>query len=85
VSERHVCNARGANLMPSRAIFVALTELREAEAVKFIGTWIYLSIRMYSTEWSCHNCTRRDGYAVRKCKWTQCEPNEHNWQICVSN
>jgi hypothetical protein len=60
-------------------IFVTeLPELREAEAVKFIGTRIYLSICMDSAEWSRHNCTRRDGHAVRKSKWTQCEPSEHN-------
>jgi hypothetical protein len=65
--------------MPTcHTISTALPELREAEAVKFIGTRIYLSICMDGTEWSRHSCTRRDGYAVRKCEWTQCEPNEHN-------
>lgn len=58
--------------------FTELPELREAEAVKFIGTRIYLSIGMDSAERSRHNCTRGDGYAVRKREWMQCEPNEHN-------
>ena len=79
MSERHVSNTRGADLLSTcHATSISLPELREAEAVKFIGTWIYLPICMDSTEWSRHNCTRRYGYAVGKCEWTQCDPNKHN-------
>jgi hypothetical protein len=72
-------STRGTYLMPtSHAISILLPEFREAEAVKFIGTCIYIFICMDSTERSCHICTRRDRYAIRKCEWTQCEPTERN-------
>ena len=67
-------------MLTSRAISTLLPELREAEAVKLIGIWIYLFICMDSNERSCHGCTRRDGYVIRKCEWTICAPSERNWQ-----
>ena len=65
VSKRQVGRRRGACLVPtSHAIFTTLPELREAEAVKFTGIRVYLSICMDSTEWGPHKYTRGDGYAI---------------------
>ena len=50
-AEGDVVHGRRKRLMPRRTLYVAFTELHEAEAIKFIGVRIDFFIRVDDAAW----------------------------------
>jgi len=70
ISESEVFRGRRSCLVPCRSNSIALTELREAEAVKFLGVWIDFSIHVDSNRRDGDLRTRRNSDSIGKCEWT---------------
>jgi hypothetical protein len=69
MSEREIFYRCRSRLVPSYTSSIALTKLRKAEAIKFIGVWIDFSIRVDSRRWDSDQRTRRNGDSIGKREW----------------
>ena len=70
ISEREVFYGRSSCLIRRQSNSIALTELREAEAVEFLGVWIDISIPVDAITWSGDYRTRGNSHSIGKCEWT---------------
>ena len=63
-----------------RSIPFALTELRKAEPIKFIGVWIGSLICMSSTGRDGNECACGNRHTIGKCKRAHCKAAQGHWE-----